>query len=147
MCSRICLFYFSFSFLWLLGLFTVCFSVSIALSLLLSGCFPVLLFLFVLLHSSVSLPYLSFSILTFLFHSFISSPPSNIYTLCLCLSYPSVLVFLPLFPYMILSSFLYHSFSISYHLFYWVALLMCLSLLSISLSLCAFHLFLFVSCP
>lgn len=66
-----CLFYFSFSSLWLLGLFTVCLSVSTALSLLLSGCFPVHIFLFVLLHSSVSIPNLS---LFSPFCSILSSP-------------------------------------------------------------------------
>lgn len=73
--SLFCFFFFS-NFLWLLGLFSVCPCLNHTLPIYLtSGCLPVIIFLFVLLHPSVSVPHLSFSIsiLTFLFQS-LSSP-------------------------------------------------------------------------
>lgn len=126
-------------------------SVPISLS---SGCLPVLIFLFVLLHSSLTVPHLSFSVLTLLFPSPSSSSPSNIYILCLCFSlththlYVGLLALVSLFDSLLIS--LSPLFYLCYHLSCWVTLLLCLSLVSISPSLCVFHPFAILSpapCP
>lgn len=77
-----------------------------------SACLPVLIFVFMLLHSSVSVPHLSFSIsiLTFLFQSLSSPQPPNpsqltfTFSLFLSHTHTPILVFLPLFPSLSLSS-------------------------------------------
>lgn len=140
------LFLFKFSLApWPLFCLPLCLHHSIPIYLL-SGCLPALIFLFVLLHSLVSVPFL-YSHLSVPICLHLSLLLPNIYILCLCLCLSFTHTHPCWFPCPSFPIWLSH-FSIAPSLSplpsCWVACLMCLPHASISLSLCVFCL---LSCP